>query len=145
MVKLIIIVFFLVQHLYGQSLDSLKLKKEDLPNGYSLTSELKCKSIQACSFYNSSTIYNSILGKVKYKTIQNFKGKSDDGTIMYFEYETKFEGEEFLKGLLWGESSKPTKEHPEEYLIRDNILIVWSFKPTSVLKKLSQEKIKAVK
>lgn len=92
---------------YGQDFDKLKLKQEELPNGYSFTNELNCMSIQACDFYNSTTMYSSLVGKVKQKTIQSFDGKSDDGVIMYFEYENKFEGEGFLKGLLWGQSDNP--------------------------------------
>jgi hypothetical protein len=141
--KNLLIILIFSSTFYGQNFADLKLKPEELPKGYTFTNELNCKSIQVCDFYNSNTMYNAIVGKVKNKTIQSFDEKSDEGVIMYFEYENNFGGEEFLKGLLWGQSAKPTKEHPEEYFVNNNILIIWSFKPKSELKKISQEKIKS--
>ncbi len=100
-----------------------------------------CKSVQAASFYEQTQIYASILGAVKSKEYQSFEAKGDKGTILYLEYEKDFEGEAFLQGLLWGESDKPTKAHPEEYVVKGKYLIIWSFAPTSELKKISKEKV----
>ena len=61
---------------------------------------------------------------------------------MYFEFEKDFKGERFVKGLLWGQSDKPTKAHPEEFIVKGKILIIYSFKQESELKKLSQDKLK---
>lgn len=113
---------------------------EELPKEYTLTEETQCQSIQACLFYKQTDIYSSFLGKIKSKEIQNFKSKDDSGSIMYFEFEKDFEGEGFLKGLLWG-SETPSKLHPEEILVKGKILIIYSFKKDSELKKLSQDKI----
>jgi hypothetical protein len=67
-------------------------------------------------------------------------GKDDKGAIYSYEFENNFTQEGFLEGLLWGEK-KPTKAHPEEYFVKDNILVIWSFSDKSELKKISKDKI----
>ena len=132
---------FISLNLFSQSLEKLKISSEELPKEYTLTEESQCKSIQACLFYKQTDLYSSFLGKIKSKEIQNFINKKDSGSIMYFEFEKDFNGEGFLKGLLWG-SDKPSKLHPEEFIAKGEILIIYSFKKDSELKKLSQDKIK---
>lgn len=134
--------FLISSNLFSQSFEKLKISNEELPKEYNLTVGTQCQAIQACLFYKQTDIYSSFLGKVKLKEIQNFESKNDSGSIMYFEFEKDFEGEGFLKGLLWGQSDKPTKTHPEEIIVRGEILIIYSFKKDSDLKKLSQDKIK---
>lgn len=136
------ILFLISSNLFSQSLDKFKITNEELPKEYTLTEETQCQAIQACLFYKQTNIYSSFLGKVKSKEIQNFENKNDSGSIMYFEFEKDFEGEGFLKGLLWGKSNEPTKAHPEEIIVKGKFLIVYSFKKESDLKKLSQDKIK---
>src|SRR5690606_14602741 len=97
-------------------------------------------SIQAGTFYEQSDIYETLIGKVKNKTFQSYESKDDKGTIYYYEFEDNFEGREFLEGLLWG-GKKPTKAHPEEIFVKDNILVIWSFVDKSELKKVSRDKI----
>jgi hypothetical protein len=131
----------LLVDLSAQSIDSLKLTKNDLPKEYSFTNTSNCISIQACIFYDKPEIYESIIGKIKRKDVQNFESKKDNGSIMYFEFEKDFEQTGFLEGLLWG-GDKPTKEHPEKYKVYKNILIIWSFNNGSPLEKISENKIK---
>ena len=126
----------------GQIIDSLKLSSKEIPAGYSLTEENNCISIQACSFYDNPEMYGALIGKLKSKQIQNFDSKKDKGAIMYFEFEDGFKGEGFLGGLLWG-GNKPTKEHPEEYYSKGNLLIIWSFKKGSLVTMTSKNKINA--
>jgi len=127
----------------GQSIDSLKLSDKEIPEGYSLTKENNCISIQACTFYENPEMYEALIGKLKSKQIQNFDNKKDKGSIMYFEFEDGFKGEGFLGPLLWG-GDKPTKEHPEEYYAKGNFLIIWSFKKGSVITKTSKDKIESI-
>jgi len=127
----------------GQSIDSLKLSDKEIPEGYSLTKENNCISIQACTFYENPEMYEALIGKLKSKQIQNFDSKKDKGSIMYFEFEDGFKGEGFLGPLLWG-GDKPTKEHPEEYYAKGNFLIIWSFKKGSVITKTSKDKIESI-
>ena len=127
----------------GQSIDSLKLSDQEIPEGYSLTKENNCISIQACTFYENPEMYEALIGKLISKQIQNFDSKKDKGAIMYFEFENGFKGEGFLGPLLWG-GDKPTKEHPEEYYAKGNFLIIWSFKKGSVIAKTSKDKIESI-
>ena len=137
------IAFLLTIKSNGQSIDSLELLDKEIPEGYSLTKENNCISIQACTFYDNPEMYETLIGKLKSKQIQNFDSKKDKGSIMYFEFENGFKGEGFLGGLLWG-GDKPTKEHPEEYFAKGNFLIIWSFKKGSVVTKASKDKIEAI-
>jgi hypothetical protein len=135
--------FILSTNFFGQSIDSLKLSDKEIPEGYSISKENNCISIQACSFYDSPDIYEMLIGKIKNKTFQSFESKKDKGSIMYFEFEDGFKGDSFLGSLLWG-GNKPTKEHPEQIFSKGNFLIIWSFKKGSPIMKVSQDKIKAI-
>ena len=138
----IAILFLISSNLYSQSFDKLKISNEELPKEYAMTEKTQCQAIHACIFYKQTDLYSSFLGKVKSQEIQNFESKNDSGSIMYFEFEKDFRGEKFIKGLLWGQSDKPTKENPEEIIVNGKILIIYSFKIDSNLKKLSQDKIR---
>lgn len=98
------------------------------------------KSIQAATFYQQTDLYESFIGKVRSKAFQSFESKGDKGGIYYYEFEKNFEQKRFLEGLLWG-GDRPTKAHPEEYFVKDNILVIWSFADKSELKKISKDKI----
>lgn len=125
---------------YGQGFENLKLKDTEVPVKYKQTEEMLYKSIQAGTFYEQTDLYGSLIGKVKNKTYQSYESKDDKGTIYYYEFEENFEGQDFLGGLLWG-GKKPTKAHPEEIFVNDNILIIWSFADKSELKKISKDKV----
>jgi hypothetical protein len=138
--------FFLISFSgFAQNLDSLKLSNTEIPVSYKTTGELLCKSIQAKILYDKPELYSSMMGDVKRKDFQSFKSDSDEGSILYIEYEKNIEGwDGFLSGLLWG-GNKPTKEHPEEYVIRNNILVIWSFQKKSIIKALSKAKVSSIK
>ena len=136
------VAFLFTIKLNGQSIDTLKLSDKEIPEGYSLTKDNNCISVQACTLYDNPEMYGALIGKLKSKQIQNFDSKKDKGSIMYFEFEDGFKGEGFLGGLLWG-GDKPTKEHPEEYSAKGDFLIIWSFKKGSLVTKTSKDKIKA--
>ena len=125
---------------YGQGIEKLKLIDSEVPDKYKATDEMLYKSIQAGTFYEQTDIYGALIGKVKNKTYQSYKGKDDKGTIYYYEFEEKFEGRDFLEGLIWG-GKNPTKSHPEEIFVKDNILVIWSFVDKSELKKISKDKV----
>lgn len=134
---------FITINSYGQNIDSLQLIEKEIPENYTIAKENNCISIQACLLFDNPGIYEMLIGKIKTKKIQSFDHKKDKGSIMYMEFENGFTGEGFLEGLLWG-GSKPTKEHPEEYFTKGNYLIIWSFKKGSLIKKISEDKIKAL-
>jgi len=138
----LLIAFLITIQSKGQSIDSLKLLVKEIPEGYTLTKDNNCISIQACTFYDNPEMYGALIGKIKSKQIQNFDSKKDKGSIMYLEFEDEFKGDGFLGSLLWG-GDKPTKEHPEEYYAKGNILVIWSFKKGSIVTKASRDKIGA--
>lgn len=140
---LLIFLFTTSSNLFAQNFDKLKLTENEILNDYKLTEESKCISIQACTFYENPGMYSGLIGKIKSKEIQNFENKKDSGSIMYFEFEKDFVMKGFLEGLLWG-GKKPTKEHPEEFFVWKNILIIWSFSQNNELKKISKDKIESV-
>jgi tetratricopeptide (TPR) repeat protein len=121
----------------------LKLAANEIPKDYTLTNDNKCISIQVNTFYNAPEIYEALIGKVKSKQIQHFNHKTDSGSILYFEFEQPFKSERFLSGLIWGDK-KPSKKNPETFYVKDNILIIWSFKQGSDLPKVSAKKIKTI-
>jgi hypothetical protein len=138
-------ILFLFAILYSfntsaQTFDEIKLAENEIPTEYKLTNEPQCISIQACAFYDSPDMYEILIGKLKSKDIQNFENKKDSGSIMYFEFEKKFEMESFLKGLLWG-GNKATREHPEQIFVKDKILIIYSFPLKSSLVEVSKKKV----
>ena len=135
---------FLSANVFSQTLADLKLKPKEIPKSYTLTDSENCISFQACNFYKQVAMYSPYVGKVKNKEVQHFESKNGSGTIMYFEFEYKFKGEGFLEGLLWGNTKKPSVEHPEEYFVKGNLLVIWSFKSGSQIKKISEDKVKGV-
>ena len=128
---------------HGQGLDRLKLTDEEVPERYNASDKMLYKSIQAATFYEQTDLYESFLGKVKNKEFQAYESKGDTGAIYYYEFEEDFEQTGFLEGLLWG-GKKPTKAHPEEYFVKNNVLVIWSFANKSELKKVSKDKIVAI-
>lgn len=143
MLKILISVFSLSFSIIslGQSIDSLKLNDSEVPKDYSKKDKLTCRTVHAQSFYEQSDLYSSILGAVVRKDFQSFEKKGDKGSILYFEFEKEFQGEAFLQGLLWGTNNKPTKQEPDEYLIKGKFLVIWSFNLDSEIKKISKDKV----
>ena len=91
MKKLIGILFVIVGFTllsFGQKSDSLKLMEAEIPAGYSLSSNLICKTVHASSFYNQTGLYASFSGNL---------------------IEKDFSGEAFHKGLVWGGAEKSSK------------------------------------
>jgi len=86
-------------------------------------------------------MYESLLGKLDHKYFQSFEKKGDAGSIMYFQFEKEFQAQSFLDGLLWGSDGKPSKSEPDEYFVKGNILVIWSFNLKSPLKEISQLKV----
>ena len=131
-------------NIFSQTITDLKLKPKEIPKTYTLSDGNICVTPQACTFYNDIETYSNIVGTVKSKAIQSFKSKTDRGSILYFEFEHVFKGDRFLQGLLWGKDGQPTKEHPEEYLVKGKFLVIWSLHSDSPLKEKSETKIETL-
>jgi hypothetical protein len=129
--------------MFAQNISKLKLTENEISEEYKITENNQCKSIQASTLFKNPEMYEMIFGKIKSKEIQNFENSKDSGSILYLEFDEKFQNESFLKGLLWGKSDKPTNKNPEEIFVKNNILIIWSFKNDSELKKLSKKKLES--
>ena len=128
-------------NIFSQKIEKIKLTKLEIPKEYKLTENSQCKSIQANLLFKNPEMYQMIYGKIKSKEIQNFESSQDSGSILYLEFEKDFESENFIKGLIWGKSKKPTDGNPEEIFVKKNTVIIWSFEKESVLKELSKKKI----
>ena len=126
---------------HADAFKSMKLTEADLPQGYSFSDKLMCKSLQPATFYESvEKTYTSIVGKLKSKSFQSVKNEHDNGSILYFEFEKEFTATGFLEGLLWG-GDNATREHPEDYYVNGSILVIWSTLNYSFIKERSQQKI----
>jgi hypothetical protein len=126
---------------FAQRVEQLKLNEEEIPEGYTSTDKVLCKSIQATLLYKNPEMYAMLLGEVIEKGYQSFENKNDTGTVLYFVFSEDITDNLFIPGLLWGNANKPTKAHPEEYLAKGNTLVIWSFDKKSTLKKMSKEKV----
>ena len=138
---LLISLFFTGHSGFGQVIDSLKLNDSEIPLGYTKTDKVLCITPHACSFYEQTDLYESILGKVTKKEFQSFEKKGDTGSIFYFEFESEFTADGFLAGLLWGQNSKPTKSEPDDYYFKGKVLIIWGFNLKSDIKQVSKSKV----
>ncbi len=141
--KLVLCVFILsvTTVAFSQNIDSLKLTGNEVPTGYMQADELMYVTPEIRQFYEQPDIYESFLGKVKKKEFQSFHKKGDEGSVLYFEFETEFKGQMFLMGFLDAEKEK-TKKDDSEYYAKGNILVIWNFKLHSELKKVSMAKVK---
>lgn len=128
-------------NIFSQKIEKMKLLENEIPAEYKISEKNQCKSIQASTLFENPEMYEMIYGKIKSKKIQNFENTKDSGSILYLEFEKNFKGESFIQGLIWGGNKKPTNENPEEILVKDKILIIWSFNRESELKNLSKKKI----
>jgi hypothetical protein len=147
MFKTIYLTFYLIATIIsakGQNLDSLKLTESEIPAGYTKSNELLCKTPHSLSLYQQMDMFESFLGKLDHKDFQSFDKKGDSGSILYFQFQKEFTGQGFLDGLLWGSDNKPSKSEPDEYYVKGNILVVWSFNYKSTLKSISKEKVQKV-
>jgi len=143
-VMILTIALFISGNLAAQEIfEKMILTTADLPQDYIFVEALNCKSIQAQILYDKPETYAIIIGKLASKQSQSFIGNKDIGSILFFEFEKPFEQAGFLEALLW-EGRKPTKEHPETFLVKDNILIIWSTSKKSKVKSISKAKIEGV-
>lgn len=125
----------------AQSIDSLKITDAELPAGYTRSDQLICLTPHGCSVYEQADMYEALMGKIKRKDFQAFQKKGDKGSILYFEFEKDFDAKPFLNGLLWGKGQKPSKDEPDDYYTKGNILVIWCFDLKSELKAISRAKV----
>jgi hypothetical protein len=97
-ISLTILTIIIATLSFGQNIDSLKLNDAEIPGGYSKSNELLCKTPHAYSFYQQTDLY-PFLGTVVKKDFQSFDKKRDKGSILYFQFDKDFDGQDFHNGL----------------------------------------------
>ena len=125
-------------------IDSLKLRENELPKGYKFGKDIFCKNIQPAMLYKEHNLYGALIGEAIKKDFQSISNENGDaGSILYFQFKKRVEesGKEFIKGLIWGENSQPTKQHPESIEFFEDVMVIWCFEQGSLIYKLSREKI----
>ncbi len=129
----------------AQSVDSLKLFPSEIPAGYVEVTEMLNKAYHPVLIYENNDLVSDNLGTIKNKTYQSLKGRGDKGTVFIIELEKPMENTDWLKPFLYGPSEMaPSAMHPEEFIIHDRFLIIWSFEINSKIKQISKEKIQRI-
>jgi hypothetical protein len=131
MKKSLILLFTLIYLSVGYSqthtIDSLKIKPENIAGEYKVLTELKCQSFQSRLLYDDPSMYSFILGNLQEKAFQSFELNHQTGSILYLVFDKKTENAQgFIQGLLWG-GEEPSKGHPEEIITNGNTMIIISY------------------
>lgn len=123
-------------------IDTLLLLKSELPDGYKIIDKEIPITNQASSLYNQIDMYSMILKiKATDKRYQSIKSSRDKGTVYYILFDSSADkAEGFAQGLVWG-SKEPNDEHPDEIIVKDNLMIILSFNKDSKIKELIKKKI----
>ena len=120
--------------------EKIKLTANDISDyDLSFTKHFYCQ--QQVNFYNDTATYGAILPKVEEKYTQSISTGKEEGTVFFYYFKNKLSSahEGFIKGLFYGTPDKPTKDHPELIIVKDNYLIVLSFPyNSSTAKKLKE-------
>ncbi len=110
-----------------ENFEKIKLTEDDM-RGYETQYIQHFYSMQQVSFYQSQEIYEAVLPKLKERYTQSVCRGETEGTIFYYYFDGKIESKKtFLKGLFYGEDGKPSKEHPETFICKGNLLVVFSY------------------
>ena len=118
------------------SLQNLLLTKSDIGGKAVLDKKLICKTFQVQVYYTNPEAYGMLLPSLQEKEIQSVEKGSDSGSVMYFRFgENIEEYRGFFTGLFYGDSRGPSVEHPEEFIIAGDIMIIFCFPGDSKLKK----------
>lgn len=124
----------------------LFFKEGELP-GTIVGKDLIAKSIQVQYFFLRPDTYSAVLPPLAEKDIQSLKSNNSNGSIMIFRYESEIESaKSFLTGLFYGNSGTPSPDHPEEFILKGDIMVIFCFEKESALgaeaKKRVLEKLK---
>jgi hypothetical protein len=123
-------------------IDSLLLEKSELPEGYKLITKEMPITNQASSLYNEIDMYSMILNiNAVDKRYQTFKSSKENGTVYYILFDGPAEkAKGFAEGLIWG-TKEPNREHPDEIIVKGNLLILLSFQKDSLIKEMIKTNI----
>lgn len=123
-----------VSHDASQSkIHSLLFQSSELPDAV-LGKDLIAKSIQVQYFFLRPGTYETVLPPLAEKEIQSLETKSDRGAIMFFRYAGEIESaKDFLTRLFYGPAGEPSADHPEEFVLRNDTLVIFCFEKGSAL------------
>ena len=121
----------------GQSgLRRLMIASADLKGRGSLGRDLICKSIQVQFYFLRPDAYSQLMPPVLEKEIQSVERDGDRGSIMFFRYGGDIENMKgFFTGLFYGPDGAPSEDHPEEFIISRDLLVIFGFERNSALRK----------
>lgn len=123
--------------------DKLRLTSHDIENMATFSNELHLYSMQTSLLYKNPEISGVILPKCIAKEYQSVSDGVNKGSILYFKFDSNLDGSArgYLTGLLYGESGKPSSQHPEIIEVKNDMLIIYSFPYKSALSKKVQKLI----
>lgn len=114
----------------------LMIAGADLKGRSSLGKDLICKSIQVQFYFLRPDAYSQLMPPVLEKEIQSVERDGDRGSIMFFRYGGDIENMKgFFTGLFYGPDGAPSEDHPEEFIISRDLLVIFGFERNSALKK----------
>jgi hypothetical protein len=121
--------------------DKLKLASGDIENVATFSEELHLYSMQTTILYNNPETYSGIMPKCIAKEYQSVSDGNNEGSILYFRFDSNIEGKAigFLTGLLYGESEKPSRDHPEIIEVKNDKMIIYSFPYKNSLSEIVQK------
>lgn len=108
--------------------EKVKFTEKDI-TAYKLQYVRHFYSRQQVIFYNNTDIYESVLPKLEEKYTQSICTDNEEGTVFFYYFADNLDSksESFLKGLFYGAEGVPSQDNPEQFLIKDNMLIVFSY------------------
>lgn len=125
-----LVVLLAVQLTADQSIENLKLGKEDLPEGYAFGTEIMAVSVQPVTFYSMPDSSGLMPAPVKKDFQTLLYGGKPRGSLLLFRYRSPREAgsvKSFLAGLLWGDQDGPTRLHPEEMYVHEDVVMIFCF------------------
>jgi hypothetical protein len=113
----------------------LMISVGDLKGRGALGRELVCKSIQVQYFFLRPDAYSAMMPPLMEKEIQSVERDGEKGSILYFRYSGNIEDMKgFFTGLFYGPDGAPSADHPEEFIISRDLMVIFSFERNSALK-----------
>lgn len=124
--------------------DTYKIQKSEIDNSLEFIegSYILMKSANTFEFYNLNMKYNSVFGKVVEKDFQGLSYNGVEGCIYLFEFEKDISEYDDAFNRIIRNGSKQNKDHPEEYFLVGNVLIVSHFPHKSELASLVSKLLK---
>lgn len=139
--------FMITTSAYGLSDDDLRVDQETLiENGFKPSQEMYSVSIQAVSLYKAmqEKTYEGLVPTPDAQFYISGEKENSKFTAYYYRYKSREDATKsasFIKGLIWGETGRPTKMHPERIISLNNYIIIISSKSPGLFSELLLRKV----